>query len=184
MPYRPAAIANYFIRRSDPTADGLTPMKIQKLVYFAHGWHLALKDFPLIPDDIQAWRYGPVIVRLYHSLKEHSDSPVTEPIIGLTVVPEAGKPFQSLKMRRHEYSLNDDEPQRKLFTTALLEKIWTIYGRHDAIQLSKMTHEEGSPWDQVRKKFPEYLPQGIAIPNELIRDYFRQKLSQTKPTKR
>lgn len=174
MPYRPDAIANFYIRQHDPVKSGLTPMKIQKLVYFAHGWHLALKDAPLITDGVQAWQYGPVIVSLYHALKEHQDTPVTEPIVAFDVVRENGVPVKPLKLRPVEHSI-DDVPEEKPFTSALLERIWTVYGHHDAIQLSKMTHEEGSPWDQVRKKFPKNLPQGLSIPNELIKEYFRNK---------
>jgi uncharacterized phage-associated protein len=174
MPYRPDAIANFFITEYDPVASGLTPMKLQKLVYFAHGWYLALKDEPLIADGIQAWQYGPVIVKLYHKLKEHQNSPVTEPIVEHDLVRENGKPAHPLRIATIVHSL-DDLPSEKPFVTVLLQRIWNIYGQHDAIQLSKMTHEEGSPWDQTLKKFGGRLPQNAQIPNEIIRDFFRKK---------
>jgi len=174
MTYQSDAIANFFIREYDPVASGLTPMKLQKLVYFSHGWNLAVRDAPLIGETIQAWRYGPVIVSLYHALKEHQNSPVTEPILTYDVVREDGKPAVPMQITSVERSL-DDLPDDKPLTKALLQRIWRIYGHHDAIQLSKMTHEEGSPWEQITKKFQLSLPPGVQIPNELIKDYFRKK---------
>lgn len=172
MPYTPDAIANYFIQKGDPCRDGLTPMKIQKLVYFAHGWHLALKDAPLLDEKIQAWEYGPVVERLYHALKEYEDNPVTKPITCLKTRPG----FNALDaIEEYEPSLND-QPQNKVFTQALLDKMWELYGSFGAIQLSKMTHEAGTPWDQIRQKFPAYLPKGVPIPNELIKAHFQSKL--------
>ena len=147
-------------------------MKIQKLVYFAHGWHLALKDKPLLNEDIQAWEFGPVVERLYHALKEHGDSPVTEPIVRL----KARSGIVSFDGIEQYTPTLDDEPESKAFVKALLEKVWTIYGKFDAIQLSKMTHEEGTPWDQIRKQFPTFLPRGVPIPNEVIQRYFKAKL--------
>ena len=56
------AIANEFIRRSLAAPEiELTQMKLQKLVYFAHGWNLVASDGdPLVEDEVQAWDYGPV----------------------------------------------------------------------------------------------------------------------------
>ena len=174
MPYRPDAIANFFITEYDPVASGLTPMKLQKLVYFSHGWCLAVTDAPLITDGVQAWQYGPVIAKLYHSLKEHQNSPVTNPIIDYELARENGRPIHPLKIIPIVHSL-DDIPEEKSFATALLQRIWEIYGRHDAIQLSKMTHEEGSPWAQTISKFGGRVPQNALIPNELIRECFQKK---------
>ena len=43
------AIANFFIDRYG--RHGITPLKLQKLIYVAHGWHLALLDKPLVIDE-------------------------------------------------------------------------------------------------------------------------------------
>ena len=175
MPYPPEAIANYFIGLQAAQGD-LTPMKLQKLVYFAHGWHLALKDAPLLNENIQAWEFGPVVERLYHALKEHEDSPVTEPIvrlkarIGTNVVDAIEEYAPSL----------DDEPKSRAYTKALLDRMWEIYGKFDAFQLSMMTHSGGTPWDQIRKQFPTFLPRAIPIPDVTIQRYFKSKLPKVK----
>ena len=52
-------------------------MKLQKLVYIAHGWHLGLFDGLLISERVEAWRWGPVIESLYHEFKEFAKQPIT-----------------------------------------------------------------------------------------------------------
>lgn len=36
-------------------------LQLQKLLYYAQGWHLAWDGRPLFRDDFQAWRLGPVV---------------------------------------------------------------------------------------------------------------------------
>ena len=47
--YPVKAIANYFLK--DHRKEGITPLKIQKLVYIAYGWYLAYHQHPLINDE-------------------------------------------------------------------------------------------------------------------------------------
>jgi uncharacterized phage-associated protein len=39
----------------------MSPLKLQSLLYFAQGWHLAVHGEPLFPEPILAWRLGPVV---------------------------------------------------------------------------------------------------------------------------
>ena len=71
------AVANYFVRKSLETGKELTPMKVLKLVYIAHGWNLALYDEPLISDSIQAWKFGPVIPSVYQAFRVFRNSQIT-----------------------------------------------------------------------------------------------------------
>lgn len=43
----------------------LSTMKLQKLCYYAQGWHLAWHRKPLFEEPIEAWRMGPVCRDLY-----------------------------------------------------------------------------------------------------------------------
>ena len=73
-PYRSLAVANWFIEN----LSKITPLKLQKLIYFAHGWHLAIRDQPLIDELVEAWEYGPVIPNVYHEFKVFGNQPITE----------------------------------------------------------------------------------------------------------
>ena len=48
--------------------EGLTHLKIQKLLYYADGINLAITGKPLFEDKIYAWPHGPVIKNVYEKL--------------------------------------------------------------------------------------------------------------------
>ena len=63
-------VAEYFLSRVDEDAgDSLSNLKIQKLAYYAQGYHLALHGTPLFNERIEAWQHGP---RIYRSLSRVS----------------------------------------------------------------------------------------------------------------
>src|SRR3954454_9651864 len=63
--YRSSAVANYLIKAAP---DGLDALQVMKLTYIAHGFTLGLLGRPLIEDDIEAWKLGPVVRRIYQAL--------------------------------------------------------------------------------------------------------------------
>lgn len=149
-------IANYFVLKGIKDRKPVTQMKVQKLVYIAHGWHLGITCQPLISSDIQAWKFGPVIEDLYHILKWYGNNSITEPITS-----------SSKKL---------DE---NLLVKEFLDTIWETYGKYDAMFLSDLTHQDGTPWDDVAKKSNYRLPKGEVINEDLIREYY-QNMSQKK----
>jgi uncharacterized phage-associated protein len=54
------AIANSILDECEKRGIRLTPMKLQKLLYLAHGYYVAITGQPLIDEDFEAWKYGPV----------------------------------------------------------------------------------------------------------------------------
>ena len=71
MKHDARSVANSLIEKSIEAGSCLTPLEIIKLVYFCHGWMLGLYRRPLIKQNVQAWRYGPVVADVYHCLKQH-----------------------------------------------------------------------------------------------------------------
>lgn len=169
MPYDPKAIANYFLTVAAGHNQILTPMKIQKLVYFANGWHLAVKGEPLINEQVEAWPYGPVIPSLYSTFRRFGDQPITGRV-DHTVTDFIDK--WEMSIRRFQPSL-DDIPDQAEFTKAFLSRIWDIYGGYTAIQLSNETHRPGSPWDTISKQYNGAIPKRTDIPSDLMKNYFR-----------
>ncbi len=78
MAYPAAAIANEFLDLAEKDSRKLTQMHVQKLVYFAHGWFLALKREPLVRERVEAWDYGPVIRQLYDAFRSFGSRPITD----------------------------------------------------------------------------------------------------------
>lgn len=164
--YSAAQIANYFIRRSLEENKPISPMKLQKLVYYAYGWYWAFKNDKLFDEPILAWKYGPVIDSLYHKLKFYGNGNITEPV-------------STLDVTRLHINYPEIVPEDWQF----LGMIWTSFYPYDAIQLSSSTHAEGSPWDLTAKKYGGYMPPGVTIDDGLIKDYFNRmktKMEQSK----
>jgi uncharacterized phage-associated protein len=86
MAYEAKAVANHFLDLAQDSRGTLSPMKIQKLVYFSHGWHLSINNGrALIDEAVQAWTYGPVIPSLYHEFKKYGNGPITSPALSMEI---------------------------------------------------------------------------------------------------
>lgn len=146
------AIANSFYEIAEKEGKQLTNLQLQKLVYFAHGWHLALTGQPLLTDAVKAWDFGPVIPPLYNSLKMYGNDVVTEPIKRKN--PETGE-IKPVKEEESE------------FVKKLLLRVWQVYGGMHGSQMSYLTHQPGTPWETTWNK-QKYS----VIQNELIQEHF------------
>ena len=89
-------IANEFIRRAASEGKSFTQMQLQKLVYIANGWNLAISGVPLTQDEPQAWDYGPVYPYLWKALRSYGREGVKRPIrktepvcVSVTILPSA-----------------------------------------------------------------------------------------------
>jgi uncharacterized phage-associated protein len=171
MPYPAATIANEFIRLAVKSNRPLSPMKVQKLVYFAHGWYLALTGNPLINEPVEAWKFGPVIPSLYHALKNYGSNQVTDSL--------TDGPWESfLGQAGHDVHSIDDgpNPQENELAKQVVKRIWDVYGGFTAIQLSNLTHNEDAPWMQTPNKDKKHT----VIDQEKIRDYFSRLLEKNR----
>ena len=78
VPYSPLAAANSFIVQFG-AARGIEHMKLQKLVYCAHGWWLTAYENSFLNERPQVWKHGPVFNSLYHVLKPFGAMPISTP---------------------------------------------------------------------------------------------------------
>lgn len=152
--YNTNIIANTLLEIARKRDIPISPMKLQKLIYFAHGWYVAHLDKPLINEQVEVWPYGPVIPSLYHRFKMYGMSPIPKSEISSTIQEP------------------DEENVR-----GLLEKILDVYGKFSAVQLSAMTHEPDAPWERVNSNYPGPIPKGTDIPLQYIKDYFKGKMA-------
>ena len=166
MPYDAKAIANYFLELAERDGKEISPLKLQKLIYFAHGWHLAIKNAPLLDDRVEAWEWGPVIPDLYHEFKDFGNGPIKR---RATVWKARGTKLSFTEPTIDSYP----NTEANEFAKELVNQVWEVYGKFTAIQLSNMTHSPGSPWEQTRQ-----LSEGrknTDISDELIGQDFQQK---------
>ena len=158
--YSAKAIANYFLDLGDEENIEITPMQIQKLVYIAHGYHLAKTDYPLISDRIEAWQYGPVIPALYDEFSHLGPEPIYERAYEEVIA----------TIRTPNPIAESSE------TENILNEVWDEYNRYDALELSTLTHKPNSPWDITKKRGWNRIKKNPPIDNDTIKDYYRKQL--------
>src|SRR5689334_22079254 len=151
-PYTPLALANYFLEAHPP----IDHMKLQKLVYCAHGWWLASQQrTPLVTERPQVWKFGPVFPSLYRALRTFGAQPISGP--------QSRAPFEDPpRVDQH-----DDLVRR------LLEWVWNRYGHLSALALSDMTHKPGTAWYIVAQENNFNVPEGFEIEDRFVYHEFR-----------
>ena len=160
--YSAKMIANYFLSRYGE--HGISPLKIQKLVYIAHGWHWAFFDAPLVDDEYaEAWEYGPVYPSLYHEFKHRGRMPIIDLATDLSDDLESITPVI---------------PNSNKTVRNLLDRVWTVYGKYTDFQISTMCNRNGSPWSQAREQSQDRY--NANIPDYLIKDYYKKKLQRSR----
>lgn len=138
-------IANRFLDLARRDKRALTIMQVLKLVYIAHGWMLGLYRRPLIADPIEAWRYGPVVPALYEQLRHFGARFITDRL---------SEPLTATPI--------DAEEQQ------IIVEVFERYGDKTGVQLSSITHTDGSPWATY---YRAGLP-SLEIPQDIIEDYY------------
>lgn len=176
MPYDSKAIANYFLDTAASSGQSLTQMKLQKLVYFAHGWHLGLVGEPLINEAVQAWSYGPVIMSLYKEFLHYGRNNINEKAGYLVRIGTDAFDFEVKNPSVNDYPNADSLKQ-------FLDRIWNVYGHFSGIQLSNLTHAPGTPWDFVCRKYNGKIPRYETIPDEVIAEYFQKEAQRNEQSK-
>lgn len=162
--FNPKSIANVFLTFGFEESVSIEPMKLLKLVYIAHGWHLGVFKKPLINEYAEAWKYGPVVPSIYEGVKRFGKMPITE--LASDVRISHGEVVQ------HPYSV--DDPSIENF----LRRIWDIYKRFSGIELSMMTHRPKTPWFITWHELGGKDIHGKDIENDLIKQHYEQLLEQ------
>lgn len=163
MAYSSLKIANALLEIGQREGDkNLTPMKLQKLVYFANGWNLGVSQEPLIDEQVEAWQYGPVVPTIYNAARGFGNKPITKPL----------EKFFSESFESKPDLLTKDERDAVL---PLLNWIWVQYGKYDGVQLSNLTHLPGTPWDQTCQQYGRNIPKGTDIDQDIMQRHFEDQ---------
>jgi len=148
-PYSAGDIANWFLGAIDREAgDAITHLKLQKLVYYAQAWSLALpeRNRPLFDEDIQAWAHGPVAESVFHQFK--------------------GSGWEALPAPEAMPNVTEDD-------AAHLREILNVFGEYSAKQLERMTHNE-DPWLAARGDLSPEARSSEVITKEHMAAFYRE----------
>lgn len=128
--YSAENVAKYFVYLASRTPvgdnkerEGITNLKLQKVLYFAQAYFLAKLDRPLFTDRIEAWAYGPVIPTVYRKYRANKSNPLID---------------------EEDKSTITDEDKK------VLERIWETFGGYSAGKLVDITHGH-TPWKDAYK---------------------------------
>lgn len=162
--YSALDIANWFIYKTNSEMkehqsssdeydiyEGITHLKLQKLLYFAQGMCLSVYECSLFEDPIIAWEHGPVVPKVYSEYKKYGRKYI---------------PTNANTQKNKIVTIIENDP----IASKVLNLVYENFAIYTAWQLREMTHEINSPWDSTVKK------QGLnsIVNNELIKDYFNE----------
>ena len=114
MPVSALEIASFFVQR------GVSPLKLQKLLYYAQVWYFVKFGNKLFSDDIKAWVFGPVVPATWQEFKYMRRT---------STIPQNRIP---------DFQPSDDIANH-------LKEVWDSYGHLSGAQLVDLTHSE-DPW--------------------------------------
>lgn len=146
MAYKAIEIAAAFIKKGKAEKKPFSQMKLQCMVYYAHGYHLALNGEPLFFEAIEAWEIGPAIQSVYAMYRLIDRLPVAE------------WPDDNLDI---EYDIK---------TQKAIDAAWNVASTQTSDQFIKWVTAKGSPW----AKSYSPIQWTLNIGNDAIKGYFEK----------
>jgi uncharacterized phage-associated protein len=136
-------VARHILAKAQARNICLDPLQLQKLLYFAQGWHLGLRKTPMFNEAIEAWAYGPVVASVYREFKKYGSGDISS--------------FEGRESTSLDPSISET-----------VDQVINTYGNYSGSILSGMTHRPDGPWKKTYREDSK----NQSIPNSLITEYF------------
>lgn len=143
----------------------VSPLKLQKLLYYAQAWHAVFfkKENLLFEDQPQAWVNGPVYPAVFAQYRyKNMRDPLSERDFTVEKDVEG-----ELKRLAKELSFSNDE-------VACLDSIITLYGAKSQDELVAITHSE-RPWAEARAGLLPFEASNNVISLDTMYDYYKTR---------
>lgn len=128
----------------------VTPLALQKILYFIQGIYMVLYGKPLYKEDCMAWVHGPVYEDVYDLFKDFKYNPIED------------DRFAIFKDRFEELS----EHEKKV-----IDLVINTFGKYSGKVLENITHEE-LPWKNARVGYEASEHSREIMSKDGIRNYF------------
>jgi uncharacterized phage-associated protein len=145
MTFSPVNVSNNILRRAFDDDVSVSPMKLQKLLYFVASEYAKQAGRPLLNEKFLAWDYGPVLRSVYDEFRSFGGAPIR------AFAKDAAGKSMMIKESKDE-ALKES-----------IDRIWDHAKDLSAVRLSRITHAEGSAWYQTFKQ-----GRSGAIPNDAL----------------
>ena len=139
------AIADFLLDECRERGEILSNLKLQKLLFYADAWSMALFGSPLFNEDFEAWVHGPVLPSQYRRFREHRWRPITTEVV---------------------------RPKLPTATVDHLIEIIEVFGVETAVALELMTHRE-KPWMDARGDLAPSAPCTNVISKSVTMEYYK-----------
>lgn len=138
--------------------EDITPMALQKLLYYSQGFYYAFEGSFLFDEECEAWVHGPVYRDVYYR-------------------------YSSYRFDTIESVDAFDESIFETSEKSILDSVIKNFGCYSGKTLEKFTHLE-MPWRQTRVGLPMHTHSNRIIHKELIGKYFlavKEKFNMLNP---
>ncbi len=152
-----SAVANLLLDFAENERIPIRHLKLQKLVYLCYAWYAGNQNEELFRQDIEAWKYGPVVRDVYTQFKDCKDKPILKRASGYV------DGFGMKAVPIVEDSILVEQ----------LREVWDAFKDKSDGWLLAATHARGEPWEVFMRDSGQF---GRAIPFELIRSIYRKKV--------
>lgn len=130
--------------------EEVTPLMLQKLLYFIQGTYLALYGRPLFSEDCKAWTHGPVYPEVYDLFRDFKYNPIDDARFAL--------------FKGTADALTDEEKK-------VIDLVVNTFGMYGGKVLERITHNE-DPWKDARKGYGDNIPSSEVLPKDSIKMYY------------
>lgn len=130
--------------------EEVTPLMLQKLLYFIQGIYSALYGRPIFEEDCRAWVHGPVYPEVYELFRDFKYNPIDDARFAL---------FEGTAD-----ALTEEEKN-------VIDLVVSTFGMYGGKVLERITHNE-DPWKEARKGYGDSIPSSELLPKERIMKYY------------
>lgn len=142
------SVISYVFERTDE----ITPLALQKILYYIQGIYMAVFNKELYAEDCVAWVHGPVYEGVYNLFKSFKYNPIDD------------HRFVILKDRFQ--TLNQEEKE-------IIDLVMDTFGMYSGKTLERITHQE-EPWKQAREGYLATDLSNVKIEKNAIKEYFEE----------
>ncbi|WP_029068675.1 Panacea domain-containing protein [Jonesia quinghaiensis] len=143
--YEPSNVANNILERAFRDGAAVSPMKLQKILYFTASEYGKATGKALFREEFEAWQYGPVLRSVYSEFRGYGGRPITD--------------YAKDALGASYVVSEKDDPQ----LSSALERVWQVSKNRNAAELSRITHLKGSAW------YDSWMADEDVIPYEKVK---------------
>lgn len=130
--------------------EEVTPLMLQKLLYFIQGVYSALYGKPIFEEDCRAWVHGPVYPEVYELFRDFKYNPIDDARFAL--------------LEGTVDALTEEEKN-------VIDLVVNTFGMYGGKVLERITHNE-APWKEARKGYGDSIPSNELLPKDRIMRYY------------